>query len=230
MLKAGEKVDFTTPLYKEKQSEETKFFLSDKLGVAPDKIFRHLKKFVGDEVKKGEVIAEKKSFLESKKVLSDIDGILKEINHNEGYVLLDIKSSTVETKNCFFTGEIVGVDKHEIKLKVNSLKEYPIKETINIKGEYIGNKVYYFTQKHGEFNEDDIMDKLVIFADDMDSYHQVKLEALGAAGFVGKEVLHDATTLPYAKLKNIEDIKTILKHQLPYCIIDKKESKIILYD
>jgi len=229
MIKTGEKVDFNTSLYKEKQSEEIKLFLSDKLGVSPDKIFHHLKKFVGDEIKKGEILAEKNSLLDSKKVLSDIDGVLKEINHNEGYILIDLESNETKEKNCFFKGEIVSVDKHEIKLEVNNSKEYPIKETININEEYSGFKIYYLPEKYSEFSEDDVAHRIIVFSD-MVSYHQVKLEALGAAGFVGLHELSGQTFLPFVKLKNIEDMKTIFKIQLPYCIINKKESKIILYD
>ncbi len=229
-FKVGDQVDFDTPLYEEKRVEEIKLLLSDKLNVSPDKIFHHLKKFVGDKVKKGDVLAEKKSLFDNKKILSDIDGILKEVNHNEGYVLIDIESSETKTKNCFFKGEINSIEKHEIKLKINSSKEYPIKETNHINDEYIGYKVYYLAEKHGEFNADDVEGRMVVCLDVVTSYHQVKLEALGVSGFVSLRNLSEITSLPFIKLKNIEDMKTVFKAQLPYCIFNKKESKIILYD
>lgn len=227
-LKAGDRVDFDKPLFQEKQNQETKFLLAEKLGVPPNRIFHHLKKFVGDDIKRGEVLAEKKSFLDNKKVLSDIEGILKEINHNEGYVLVDIKSNETKTKNCFFKGEIEGVEKKVIRLKVGSYKEFPIKETINIQDEFVGWPVYYLTEKPKEFIEEDVEGK-VIACSKIVSYHQVKLEALGVAGFISLGHLSEITNLPFIQLKNIEDMKTILKIQLPYCIIDRKESKIILY-
>lgn len=227
-LKIGEKVDFDKPLFQEKQTQEIKFLLAEKLGVAPNKIFHHLKKFVGDDIKKGEILAEKKSFLDNKKVLSDIDGILREINHNEGYVLVDIKSSEVKTKNCFFKAEIEDIDEQTIKLKVGNVKEFAIKEIVNVQDEFIGWPVYYLAEKPKEFIEEDVTGKIIVCSE-MVSYHQAKLEALGATGFISLHHLSDQTSLPFIKLKNIEDMKSIFKVQLPYCIIDRKESKIILY-
>lgn len=227
LVKVGDKVDFQTPLIKEKKSKDIKLNVSEKLGLSPNKIFRSLKKFVGDEIKKDELLAEKSSFFDHKKLLSEFEGVLREINHKDGTILIEIKSEEEKTVNCFFKGEIVEIGHDQIKLKVAKNHVFIIKDVINC-SEECGGEVYYLKSKE-EIARDQVAGKFIFYSEKINSYEQTKFEALGAKGFISQHSLPEKTGVFFCKLKQIADFEKVTKLQLPYCIIDKKESKIIFY-
>lgn len=226
LLKSGQKVDFKTPLSEEKKGEEVKIFLSQQLQIPPDKIFDYLKKFVGDQIKKGDLLAIKKSFFEDKKVLSEVDGLLKEINHKEGYVLIDSTVQEEKISYCYFTGEVSSVEKNQIKLKVDKMKQYPLKELTDVENNF-GGEVFYFREKQDNFTEEEIDGKVIISLS-LSSYQRTKLEALGAKALITLHRLNHSA-IPSAIFKNIDDNKEVLSEKLSYCLIERKESKIIFY-
>ncbi len=63
LLKVGQKVDFETPFFAGRKSEDVTILIAEKMGIPPAKIFTYLKKFVGDTVKKGDILAAKKGLL-----------------------------------------------------------------------------------------------------------------------------------------------------------------------
>jgi len=227
LLKSGQEVDFGEPFYKIEKKRKIQIDVSKKLGISPNKIFKSLKKFVGEEMKKGDIIAEKKSFLDHQKLISDFDAQLREVNHNDGTITVDIKSEESLIKAVFFKGEVVELGKGEVKLKVNNHKEFPIREIINLEEGKSGGEVYYLSEKKDVTEEE--IDNRVIVAKKITAYDQAKFEALGAVGFLVQDDLPDKTDHPVAKVKGVDDLKKIQTLKLPYCIIDKRESKIIFY-
>lgn len=228
LIKSGQEVDFGEPFYKIEKKRKLQIDVSKKLGISPDRIFKSLKKFVGEEMKKGEIIAEKKSFLDHQKLISDFDAQLCEVNHKDGTITIDIKSEESLTKAVFFKGEVVEITKGEIKLKISNQKEFSIREITNLDEEQSGGEVYYYLPEKKDVTEEEI-DNRVIVVKKITAYNQVKFEALGAIGFLVQDDLPDKTDRPVAKLKGVEDLKKIQTLQLPYCILDKKKSRIIFY-
>lgn len=223
LVKKGQLVDYSTPLW-EKVSEETiEIDIAKKLAIKPEKIFDYLKKFIGDQVKKNEVIAEKKGFLFNKEILSPKEGEIKEINHDLGVVVL---SSLTQKQiiHSFFKGEIVDVGKTLLKVKVDDGHAYLIKKT----AEELGGDVYYY-QPNNFLTASDVEEKIVIF-NEIDSIQQIKIEALGAKAFIGAKMIPETTHLPFFQLKNQKDIEKIFQFKKSACLIVKNESKIIFYD
>src|SRR3990167_9049048 len=88
LIKVGQEVDFTTPLIKKGAQEEKTIPISSALRISPSKIFLYLKKFVGDEIKQGELVAEKKTLFDKRQYLSEYDGTIKEIDHENGNLIV----------------------------------------------------------------------------------------------------------------------------------------------
>ena len=65
LIKEGDKVDFETPFFEKISQSTVTIDVSKKLDIDPGKIFRYLKKLVGEEIKKNQIIALKHSFLNS---------------------------------------------------------------------------------------------------------------------------------------------------------------------
>lgn len=81
LIKVGDSVDFSTPFVLVNKAVEVQIPIAQKLGIKPDKIFRHLKKFVGEKLAKGDVIAAKKSLFSTQKIHAPSEGLIKEIDH-----------------------------------------------------------------------------------------------------------------------------------------------------
>lgn len=223
-VKPGQKVDFGTPLGHDTTVTEVKILLSEKLGLQPKKIFSYLKKFVGDEIKKGDLLAEKKGVFSIKKYLSEHEGIIKEVNHDQGYLV--VKTTVVEgrEKKAYFKGEVAEVEKDSLKLKVNKYKEFTIKEDAKNFG---GPAVYIKSASDIDFNSD--FENKIICVEAFSGLDQVKLEALGAAGFVTMAGLPESTGLAACRVKDPHDWEKILEANFPYCLIDGNNNTIYFY-
>ena len=101
LVKEDQLVDFKTPFFEFKTKKDINISVAKKLSIKPDKIFRYLKKLVGETIEKGEIIAEKKTFLSSKKIVSSHSGLIKEINHDLGEITLEINEKDEDTTLLF---------------------------------------------------------------------------------------------------------------------------------
>ncbi|MDH7476172.1 MAG: hypothetical protein QHH09_01735 [Microgenomates group bacterium] len=226
VIKAGQKVDFKTPLFKKKTKKEKKIFLAEKIGVPAEKIFSYLKKIVGDKIKKGDLLAEKKTFLTEKKFFSDYDGLIKEINHLEGYLIIEEETEKEKIFYAYFQGKVEEIKDNQIKLVVKDGREFELKEA----REDFGGEVFYYQEKiPTESLVEEQVAKKVIVAKNLTAYSQAKLEALEIAGFVTLLSLPEMTGRPAAKIKNLEDLNQIFRLKFPYCIISSIHRKIYFY-
>ncbi|MBI4973625.1 hypothetical protein HZC27_03385 [Candidatus Roizmanbacteria bacterium] len=224
LIKVGQRVDFNTPLFEEKIHKEVKVFISQKIGVSPKKIFQHLKKLVGDTIQTGDLLAENKSFMAGRRYTSEHTGILKEINHIDGSILIEVSSTDRAVRNAFFIGEAVKIEDGSLQIKVASAHEYEIK---NGKDSF-GGKAVYVKNENDSYDEESVSGNVVI-ANTISGYHQTKMEALGASGFATLHILNEITSTPAVLFKQIKDFEDAVKHHLPYCFIDGKTSKIVFY-
>lgn len=223
LVKRGQIVDFDTPLWEKNSEKKIEIDLAKKLGIKPGKIFDYLKKFIGDTVKKDEVIAEKRGLLIDKKIAAPEDGEITEVNHDTGVITL-INLTNKKTIYSFIKGEVIEVEKTKLKIKINDGHDYLIKKSeIDF-----GAKVYYY-HREDSLTADEIEKRIVVF-EDLDSLNQIKIEALGAVAFVGAKPLLEPTQLPFFQLKNQKDIEAIFRYKKSACIILKEGSKIIFYD
>lgn len=225
LIKVGQRIDFNTSLFEEKIHKEVKVYISQKIGVSPKKIFHHLKKLVGDTIQTGDLLAENKSFMAGSRYMSEHTGILKEINHIDGSILIEVSSTDRAVRKAFFTGEAVKIEDGSVQIKVASANEYEIK---NAKDTY-GGQALYVKNENDSYDEESVLGHVVV-ANTISGYHQTKMEALGAAGFATLHVLNEITSTPAVLFKQIKDFESAVKHHLPYCFIDGKTSKIVFYE
>lgn len=224
-IKAGEMIDFKTPLFEIVSNAEHSVPLAQKLGVPPSKIFHHLKKFVGEEVKKGDLLALKKELFSTKRVTSDYDGKIQEIDHTEGTVVITIKGK----KNIMYSpvqGEVVEIKTKEIVINVKEGKTYDLKKAT---GDFGGEAYYYTSSPASSFVSSlDVSNKILI-AESLSAYVQSKMEALMIKGYGMLTKLPEDSDTPYAQIKTIEELSSIMKHKDPYCYVDSKSCKITFY-
>lgn len=236
LIKKEDTVSFQTPLYSGNTKTNVSVPLAKLLNTEPSKIFQSLKKFVGDSIAKGDVIAENVSFMSKKIYMSEFDGVLKEVDHQEGIVIIEAGTENSNTTNCFFIGEIAsieedtdkstGMKKAVIKLKTKSSKEFDLKDA---SGYFGGEVVYCKDPIKAGLTADEVSHKIVV-DEKIPSYEQVKYEALGAKGFISLHTLPEPSTAPFAKLIGKTDYEKIEENKLPYCLITKDDLKIFFYE
>lgn len=226
LIKKDEEVDFKTPLFEDVSFEKTKINISEKLKIKPEKIFHYLKKFVGEKIKKNEVIAEKKGLFFDKKIISPTDGIIEEINHHDGTVIIKIKS---DKKSLYFSpikGKIVSIAKDFLEIKVKKGEFFLLKEKSK---KTLGGEFFYFESSLFFKTKSENVENKIIIAEKLSSFEQTKFEALGSVGFLTIESLPQKTELISLRLKNIEDLNKIKNNNFLYFLVLKNFDKIYLY-
>jgi hypothetical protein len=225
LIKAGQEVDFKTPLIKKVYTTDVKVNIAQKLQIPPQNIFIHMAKVVGDEIQKGEVLAKKKTLISEKSYVSEYAGIVKEINHNEGSLLISTKTKKEEITNAYFKGKVEEVKKNEVTLEVKKAKVFPAK---SISDDFGGEVLFFEGKSLDTLTEENIRNK-VLFADTIKSYNRVKFEVMGILGLVTVQDVSEESGLPRAMLKSGSELAEIKELEYPYCLVSKKNNLIYLY-
>lgn len=223
LVNKDQKIDFETPIFEKNIEKDLPLNIAEKLGINPKNIFRYMKKLVGVEIKKDEILAEKSGMFSSVKVISPQEGLIREIDHNQGLVIL---VSKLKDKNKVFSpikGVVEKVGKHEVEIKVNKGTEIEGKNSTSD----FGGKIFYFDPERFT-NATEISDN-VILAEKIQSFNQIKIEALGAKGFITVEKLVEETDLPFVSIKDLSDFKKIKKSEFLYCTSIASSDKIYFY-
>jgi len=223
LVKENQSVDFQTPFFELKTKKNINIPVAKKLSIKPDKIFRYLKKLVGENIEKGEVIAERKTFFSSQKIVSSNSGVIKEINHDLGEITLEINEKDEQIRSCYFKGKIKKIEKNKIEIDIEKKIEV---EGKNIEKD-LGGEVFYL--KETEQITADKINKKIVVSETLKSFNQIKIEALGALGFITLTKLTEPSNLFSCQIKKIDDFKKILTLQYSYCLIYEGSSKIIFY-
>ena len=223
LVSVGQDVDLKSPFLKKSSPTNVVLKISESLGFRPERIFKFLKKFVGETVKKGELLAEYKTFLSSKQFVSNFEGLIKEVNHQTGTLLIETATDQKNIIPCFFQGTVIGIDGNLLQLQVNELVKYQTQPQKT----YTGGQVTYHKDKN-KLTEETISNKFIC-VDAIKLFDQVKQETLGANGFITLSDLKKETKLPKIKIKKIEDFKQILDGHLPYCITGEDDTTIYFY-
>jgi len=224
LLKSGQKVDLGSPFLENNERDEITVDVSKKLRIHSDKIFKYLKKFVGDPVNKGEILAEKKGIINTLTLTSQYTGLIKEVNHYEGNIIISTSKPQGNQTKAFFKGEVVELVKNQLRIKVEEAHEFNLKQA----SENFGGQTIYLKDSSKPISAPQISNTIMVI-ESINAYLKTKSEALGISGFITLKNPPQDSNLPKAQIKTIEDFKKILHLNLPYCIIDKQYSKIYFY-
>ena len=220
VIKIGDKVGFDTPLYKNKEKAEERIEVATLLSIHPKKIFHHLKKNVGDIVTVGDLLAEKKSFFSDKKITSHIEGIITEVDHIEGVVLIETQKDT-SFEYCYFAGHVVEITKKHIQVKIGKHVQLPAKY---VEKEFGGMIWLLSDQTTISFESP------VGIAERATEYEVAKLEALGGSGLITSYKYEGNTSLPKAEFKLKDSYKEVVSSkEFSCCFAQVLNSTIILY-
>lgn len=224
LLKEGQSVDFESEFLEHGEDFDVEVQVAKKLEVAKDKIFSYLLKFVGENVKKGDILARKKTLFSQKNIVSDFQGVIKEINHTKGSLIIKVEDEKKKKFSAYFKGEVETISKDYLKLKVGSGFSASLKKAASD----FGGKVLYLKEKDPNISEGLVKNQICLI-ESINEYNLTKLEALGSAGILTLREMPETASLPSAQIEQIEDFKKALEKKFTYCLIDIKSSKIFFY-
>ncbi len=230
LVKNDQRVDFGDELFELQKKSDMRIAIASKLKIAPEHIFKYLNRVIGEDVRAGELLASKKGVLTTKKVYSPREGIIKEISHLTGEIILSVSQDSnqvdQEVKKAFFKGKIVDRQGDTFKVEINNGETFPLK-TVSEDG---GGKAFYFANESFYFttDEDQLKDKIIVI-DELKSHIEVKCETLGSAGFLflkGKA----SENLPSASFSKIQDYDTMISLNKKYILFSKDDAVLVVYD
>ena len=218
-IKVGEKVDFNTPLYTSREKSEERIEVAGLLSIHPKRIFHHLKKNVGDRVILGDVLAEKKSLFTDKKITSHIEGVITEIDHIEGIILIETQKES-QPERCWFAGYVEEISKKQIRIKIG--KNHVV-EAKYVERDF-GGMAWFFSER-----ADATPEYPIGIVERATEYSVAKLEALGGRGLITTYKFEGTTLLPKAEFKLKDSYKEAVSRQFFYCFAQAHHSTIIFY-
>ncbi len=224
LLRIGQEVDFDKPFFEGKKSSDVLIPISKKLGIQPSKIFNYLKKFVGDTIQKGDILAEKKGMLNNKKLVSEHAGVIREVNHNDGSILLTSFTDVESQFKTYFKGEVAEIKKDQLTLKVNEAHEFNIKNA----NDNFGGEILFMKTSDQPMSALELTNKIMLI-ESLTPYLRTKSEALGVKGFISLKNPPESGIHFHAQVKQMEDFYKIMDLDFPYCVVDKQYSKIYVY-
>lgn len=222
LVKEGERVEKGTPLFELGEFVEKKALnLAEILKIKKERINKFLTKKIGEKIKKGEVIAEKRSFLGKFLVKSPYQGRISSINLKTGEVFIEEKFQKRKKVNTPVSGKIKRADG---KIEVLFKGEVFFGKSGYGKGE--GRLLKIGGEKIGVLEiPADILGKVLLGKKFLkDAFAKIKV--LGGNGIVAL-ALPEAIDLPFLLVKE-KDYEKIEKLEGKKTILDGKEKKLIV--
>ncbi len=228
LIKEGESVNLSSPLFKKTKKSLKTISLAKVLHIKPKKIFKHLTHFVGDEVKKGEVIAIKKGFFSTQKIRAEEDGVIKEINHETGEIVLEREEG--KEKTVVYSpvkGKVINIQKNKVIIALNGAHIFPLKKA----GKDIGGKIV--VKEEIPYGEDlSELQGNILVTPSLTQYLITKLDTIGARGAITLEAEggDDDTNVEINIIKKRDDFKKILGYNQSYCFINSQKKELYIYE
>lgn len=230
--KVGGHIKLGDPLYTVRKSMDVMVNIAGMLNIGGDQLFRHLTKMIGDSVSFGDVLATKKGIIGTKKIHSEHAGIIAQIDHNSGTVVIaaseSVTGSEAESKPAFFSGRIEEFEKAEgtITVTIDKGEEIDLKRA----SEDGGGELYFFSDESHYFtaSEDQIEGKIIVVSE-LKPHISAKCEALGALGFVYLAIRPDLS-VSGAQVEKIADFEALVKGKKKYILYSAIDKKAIIYD
>lgn len=222
----GDHVEPEDILFSVHSTELTTIQITDRLHIKPEAIFHYLLKIIGEEIKKGDILAQKKGKVFSQKVLAEHNGLLKEIDHHTGSISILVAQDEQDGKIAGFRGDVEDITDNKIIIKIKSGNEFALKQS---SGDGAG-ELFYFNSESMYFgtSQEDLENKIILI-EEIKQHIAAKCEALGCTGFLylTGEV---KTDLPAGQIKSKEDYILIKEKKKKYTIFSLDDKKGIVYD
>lgn len=228
LVQVGDVVTFNTELVGVTQKPViTKTIqIAETLKFKPGKIFKHLRKNIGDKIYKGDVVATKEAVFATKKYIADEDGVLTSVNHHSGEIIIEHTSSDEKSEKilAMVEGTVSSLEIDKIHIKTSKTLSIELAKEA---AERIGGKVVITDKEHAMQLTLPQVQGNIILSSDLSDYVFSKFEALGASHIIVSEQI--STSSPrMLVLNNPKDMQTIIDF-VPHAVYANASEKNITF-
>lgn len=220
-FRQNDRISIGNPLYDIIQEEIITVNVSQKLGIKPIEIIKHLHCIIGQTVVKDKLLARKSSIFSTKELYCEETGVLKGINHEIGTLDISVLRGQKESVSAFFTGIIEKIENNRAFIHLDN----PITiDCVDIHNDF-GGKLFYFNNEtlyHTATAED--IEGTVVAIKDPKPNIIAKLNTLGAVGYIYIDG-NVSENYPHAQATDFSHFNTDKKNLLA----SKFDKKIYLY-
>jgi hypothetical protein len=228
IVHAGDTVTFDTEIARlsQKPTIPQTIPLAQSLNFKPSRIFKHLKKNIGDKIYKGDVLATKDAVFATKKFIADADGILTGVNHHSGEILIEHVSSEEQSTSvrAMLEGTVSAVEKDKILCKTSKQLSVDVSAAL---GDRLGGKVIITdTADAMQLTLPQVKDAIIVCSEVSD-YVLSKFEALGVLSIV---VPSSPTPTPahVLVLRDPKEIQSIIDF-VPHAVYANASEKSMIF-
>lgn len=198
------------------------------LGFGPDKIFKHLKKSIGQKVQKGDVVADKDSVFSTKKFVSEFSGVITSVDHHKGEITIEEHTNQGGQLhvNALAKGKVTKIDEDKISIKVTATKYVSLQETVPHR---FGAKVLITSSTQAILLTLPEVKDSVIFVPEISDYVVAKLGALGVLYIVTKSDIVSSPNVLTLADKSEDEIKKLIEFAPEYVYAESGATELIFY-
>lgn len=199
LVKTGDTLSQGDILAKIESSKSAKLDIAGLLKINPDSLLNHLIVNSGENIKEGQLIAQKKGFFSSTTIKSPISGSIK-LSKDKGFVIIKpIDSDETLLSPC--SGEVDKISSSSVIIKSDTTVISGISGSGNIGGELIKLK-----EDTDFFHIDDRLKYKIVLAHNLTLAIVAKMKALGVLGVIVNTDLKSAT-MPFVVLNSISQME-----------------------
>ncbi len=222
----GTPLGLTSKLYTISDTEDLILPITTELKAKPEDIFQLVNLVIGDLVKKGDVLAQKKGVFGMKKVISPESGKLTAINHVTGEITISVEKSETKSLLAPVEGTVTNIDttRGAIVISVPSGEEFSVEI---ISDQAAGGEISYVDVSYITSDLSSVKDKIVVI-EEISPAAASKFEVLDAVAFIYLTGSHSSPT-PHAKIKNKQDFEKLKGSKKKKAVLLPKQKKIITY-
>ncbi len=221
-VKEGDVIDWSDEKVKERVEQEIVISLTTELSIEPRDIFKYIRVSLGDQLKQGQLLAEKKTFFTRHALIAPSSGEVRAINHTAGTLTYVIEELT--DVPFIFKGKYVKTHEKELYFSVDSGVEvelnYGLDKTFGAHVSYVRTPEEITLEK---------VENTVVITSLSTTMNMSKIMALGPIAIIS----YHATYYPGDNLqlvvKNKADWSELLKKELPMCLYLEGSKKLYLY-
>lgn len=222
-FKENEIVDWSKKNLSEQSEAEVVLNLVQELEIDPKAIFKHLKVNLGEQVKQGQLLAQKKAFLTGKNVFAPSDAEVRKINHEDGTLTL-VTNRIVEVP-FGLRAKFLKKDKDNFLFKVAQGVEVALQQSSET---CFGGECSYIQTPEQISLE--AVERKVVISRDLDLMEQAKLTALGPLAMVSYEASYRDLSIPLLLLANKTDWKDLFAKKYELCLYLMSYKTIYFYN
>lgn len=229
----GDRLDLTTTIAQTGQDIKPKVHqvpLAKQLGFAPDRIFKYLKKNIGQKIEVGDIMAEKDGIFSSKKFVSEYSGVLVAVDHHTGEISIEEnlqdESMGKQDIKSLVKGEVTKSDVGKITVKVEDKLEVELTKPLLTR---LGTKVVLSDNKLAILLTQPDVENATIVVPDITDYIVSKLGALCARAIVTASSISSSDVVFVLSEKPVETISRIVEFGPKYVYAEPGATKLIFY-